>query len=77
MVLTKDEKKKIIEENIENKKNTGCYKVQIALLSCEIKKLNEHLKTNPFDFHSKRGLLTKNRKRNTLIKHSKKNEKLN
>ncbi|WBL31574.1 30S ribosomal protein S15 [Candidatus Phytoplasma sacchari] len=69
MVLIKEKKKKIIHENSEKINNTGCCKVQIALLSNEIEALNKHLKEHPFDFHSKRGLLTKNKKRNRIIKY--------
>ncbi|KXT29197.1 ribosomal protein S15 [Candidatus Phytoplasma oryzae] len=69
MALTQEQKKKIIQENSEKKNNTGCCKVQIALLSNEIEELNKHLKKNPSDFHSKRGLLTKNKKRNKLLKY--------
>ncbi|KAB8121947.1 MAG: 30S ribosomal protein S15 [Candidatus Phytoplasma cynodontis] len=69
MVLTKEQKKKIIRENSTKENDTGCCQVQIALLTHEIEELNKHLKKHPSDFHSKRGLLTKNKKKNTLIKY--------
>ncbi|WCA22237.1 30S ribosomal protein S15 [Candidatus Phytoplasma oryzae] len=66
MNLVKEKKQKIISKYDPELKNTGCCSVQIDLLSYEIEKLNKHLKEHPSDFHSKRGLLTKNKKRNAL-----------
>ncbi|MEZ0180251.1 30S ribosomal protein S15 ['Camptotheca acuminata' phytoplasma] len=70
MALTKEEKKKIIQENTDRENNTGSSKVQIAILSSEIEKLNKHLKEHPGDFHSKRGLLIKNKRRSILNRYS-------
>jgi small subunit ribosomal protein S15 len=69
MSLSKEEKKEIIKQNSDTEYNTGSVKVQIALLKCENEKLNKHFKKHPGDFHSKRGLLKKNKKRNTLIRY--------
>ncbi|WP_323847936.1 MAG: 30S ribosomal protein S15 [Phytoplasma sp.] len=71
MALTKKQKKDIILQTIDSEVNTGCTEVQIAILSREIEELNKHLKEHPSDFHSKRGLLIKNKKRSTLIKYLK------
>ncbi|WP_017193540.1 30S ribosomal protein S15 [Vaccinium witches'-broom phytoplasma] len=70
MLLSKEEKKEIIKNNSKKEGDTGSNKVQITLLNREIEKLNKHFKQHPGDFHSKRGLLTKNKKRNTLIRNS-------
>ena len=56
-MLNQEEKEKIIEKYKLHEKDTGSPEVQIALLSEEIKRLLAHLKKNPKDVHSKRGLL--------------------
>jgi len=57
MVITKEQKTKIIEEYRINEKDTGSPEVQIAILSFRINNLTEHLKSNKKDHHSRRGLL--------------------
>src|SRR3989338_928411 len=57
MALPLDDKKKIIDEYATKKGDTGSPEVQIALLSHKIEKLVGHLKGNPKDNHSRRGLL--------------------
>ena len=56
MLKTK-EKEKIIKDYKSHDKDTGSPEVQIAILSEEITRLLSHLKKNPKDNHSKRGLL--------------------
>lgn len=56
-MLKKKEKSKTIKEFQINEKDTGSVEVQIALLSKQIEKLIKHLKSNPKDNHSRRGLL--------------------
>jgi len=51
------EKKEIIDKFKRHDGDTGSAEVQIALLTENIKNLNEHLAKNPKDFHSRRGLL--------------------
>jgi len=53
----KEIKQKIVEEYKAHEKDTGSSEVQIALLTERIKELILHLKKNPKDFSSKRGLL--------------------
>ncbi|MBP3059261.1 30S ribosomal protein S15 [Texas Phoenix palm phytoplasma] len=78
MALNKNQKKEIFKKHKINEKNTGCTEFQIALLCKEMDILNKHLKKHPSDFHSKRGLLTKNQKKKTLINYNnKKNKKIN
>ncbi|MBI4058174.1 30S ribosomal protein S15 [Candidatus Gottesmanbacteria bacterium] len=62
-----DEKKKIIDEFATKKGDTGSPEVQIALLTTRIDKLVNHLKSNPSDNHSRRGLLGMVSKRRRLI----------
>ena len=56
-MLLKDEKQQIIAENAIHEGDTGSPEVQIAILTQRINALNEHLKLNHNDHHSRRGLL--------------------
>ena len=67
MALPLDDKKKIIGEYATKKGDTGSPEVQIALLSHKIDKLVGHLKGNPKDNHSRRGLLGMISKRRRLL----------
>ena len=51
------EKKEIIAKHATHEGDTGSPEVQIALLTARINHLNEHLKANKQDNHSRRGLL--------------------
>lgn len=66
MVIPAD-KKKIIDEFAIKNGDTGSPEVQIALLSYKIENLVGHLKTNPKDDHSRRGLLGVVSKRRRLL----------
>ena len=55
--MLKEEKNAIIEEFKTHEGDTGSPEVQIALLTKRINDLNEHLKANKNDHHSRRGLL--------------------
>lgn len=50
-------KQEIIAEYGRHESDTGSPEVQIALLTERINHLNEHLKLNKKDHHSRRGLL--------------------
>ena len=56
-MLTTKQKTKLIEKFKAHEKDTGSTEVQAAILSEQIEKLAEHLKSNPKDNHSRRGLL--------------------
>ena len=56
-MMTKEKKEEIIKANRRDEKDTGSPEVQIALLTERITELTEHLKNNPNDNHSRRGLL--------------------
>lgn len=56
-MLTKEEKKAIIDEYKISENDTGSTEVQIAILTHRIRSLTEHLKTHKKDHHSRRGLL--------------------
>ena len=56
-MIEKELKQHIIAENKLAENDTGSPEVQIAILTSRINTLNEHLKNNPKDHHSRRGLL--------------------
>ena len=55
--MEKARKQAIIAEHARHEGDTGSAEVQIALLTERINHLNEHLKSNKNDNHSRRGLL--------------------
>ena len=55
-MITKEEKSAIIAEYATHEGDTGSPEVQIAILTTRINELTEHMKKNPKDFHSQRGL---------------------
>ncbi len=57
MSLTKEAKVEIFKEYGKNEQDTGNTKSQIAMLTQRITELSEHLKAQPKDHHSRRGLL--------------------
>lgn len=67
MALTKEKKSEIIKKFAINDKDTGSVEVQIAILTAEINRLNEHLASHDHDFHTRRGLLRKVGHRRNLI----------
>ncbi len=56
MALTKEKKAEIIKKYGKDENDSGSVQVQVALLTEQIKRLTEHLKTNKKDTTSKRGL---------------------
>ncbi len=75
MSLTAEQKEKIIGDFKIHKVDTGSADVQVAVLSEEIKRLLGHLKDNPHDNHSKRGLLKMVIKRKKLLKYLEREDK--
>jgi small subunit ribosomal protein S15 len=75
-MLTKTKKAKIIKEVAVHDTDTGSTAVQVAVLSKRIDELASHLKKNPKDNHSRRGLLGMVADRRTHLKYlEKKNPK--
>ncbi len=68
-MLTKEEKKQIIDEFKINENDTGSTEVQIAILTHRIRSLTEHLQTHKKDHHSRRGLLKMVGMRRGLLKY--------
>ncbi len=73
-MLTKRVKSRIIGEHGVHEKDTGSANVQIAVVSREIDDLAAHLKKNPKDNHSRRGLLKMVSKRRKLLAYLKRTE---
>ena len=66
-MIAKDVKANIIQEYATHEGDTGSPEVQVAILTYRINELNEHLKKNPKDFHSRRGLLKMVGQRRNLL----------
>jgi len=56
-MISKEKKTQIINEYARTAGDTGSPEVQVAVLTARIKELTEHMKANPKDHHSNRGLL--------------------
>ncbi|MFR1324597.1 MAG: 30S ribosomal protein S15 [Ezakiella massiliensis] len=66
-----EKKQEIIEKFQKHANDTGSTEVQIAILTERMNELNEHLKANPKDNHSRRGLLKMVGKRRNLLRYLK------
>ncbi|WP_296254952.1 30S ribosomal protein S15 [uncultured Ezakiella sp.] len=66
-----EKKQEIIEKFQKHANDTGSTEVQIAILTARMNELNEHLKANPKDNHSRRGLLKMVGKRRNLLRYLK------
>lgn len=73
-MLTKEAKEAIIKEFQLKEGDTGSSEVQVALLTKSINTLNEHLKLNKKDHHSRRGLLKMVGQRRGLLNYLKDND---
>lgn len=74
MVLTVENKKKLIEQYKLHETDTGSPEVQIGLLTHRISYLTEHLKVHKKDHHSRRGLLILVGRRRKLLNYVKNND---
>ena len=66
-MLRKEEKTAIIDANRTHATDTGSPEVQIAILTERINTLTQHMKANPQDKHSNRGLIMMVGKRRNLL----------
>ena len=73
-MITKEKKAAIMQEYARSEGDTGSPEVQVAILTSRIQELTEHLKQNPKDHHSRRGLLKMVGKRRGLLAYLKKND---
>jgi small subunit ribosomal protein S15 len=72
--MDKERKNQIIDQFKKHEGDTGSAEVQIALLTERINHLNEHLKANKKDNHSRRGLLQMVGRRRALLDYLKQND---
>ena len=72
-MISKEKKTAIIEQYGRKAGDTGSPEVQIAILTARINELTEHLKKNPNDHHSRRGLLMMVGQRRGLLAYLQKN----
>jgi small subunit ribosomal protein S15 len=75
LAIPSPEKQEIIAQFAVKNGDTGSPEVQVALLTRRIEKLVGHLRTNPHDNHSRRGLLGIVSKRRRLLNYLEKKEK--
>lgn len=71
MVLTSNDKQKLIEQFKVHENDTGSPEVQVGLLTHRISYLTEHLKIHKKDHHSRRGLLILVGRRRRLLNYVK------
>ncbi len=68
-MISKEKKQEVIKKYATKEGDTGSCEVQIAILSARILELTEHLKQNPNDDHSRRGLLKLVNHRKNLLRY--------
>ncbi len=71
MVLTTEDKKRLIDKYRLHDSDTGSPEVQVGLLTHRISYLTEHLKMHKKDHHSRRGLLMLVGRRRRLLNYVK------
>lgn len=74
-MLTARKKVNIIKDTARHEKDTGSPEVQVGLLTRQINDLASHLKKNPNDLHSRRGLLGMVADRRSHLKYLEKKNK--
>ena len=68
-MIAKEKKQDIMKAYARKEGDTGSPEVQIAVLTARINELTEHLKQNPKDHHSRRGLLMMVGRRRGLLQY--------
>lgn len=74
-MLTKRVKSAVIKTAARHETDSGSADVQIAILTRKIEDLTSHLKKNPKDFHSRRGLLQMVADRRAHLRYLEKSDK--
>ncbi|GAB1263876.1 30S ribosomal protein S15 [Aurantivibrio infirmus] len=67
MSLSPEEKANIVKDNAQGEGDTGSPEVQVALLTANINKLQEHFGAHKHDHHSRRGLIRMVNQRRKLL----------
>ena len=73
-MITKEMKQEIMTKYARTEGDTGSPEVQVAVLTARIQELTEHLKENPKDHHSRRGMLKMVGQRRGLLDYLKKTD---
>lgn len=73
-MIAKETKQQLIKEYAVHEGDTGSPEVQIAILTTRINELTEHLKANPKDNHSRRGMQQMIGKRRKFLNYLIKND---
>ena len=73
-MISKEKKTAIMNEYARKPGDTGSPEVQIAVLTARIQELTDHLKENPKDHHSRRGMLKMVGQRRGLLEYLKKKD---
>ena len=73
-MISKEKKTAIMNEYARCAGDTGSREVQVAVLTARIQELTEHLKDNPKDHHSRRGMLKMIGQRRGLLEYLKKKD---
>jgi small subunit ribosomal protein S15 len=74
LAVEQEVKESLIAEHRLHESDTGSPEVQVAIFTKRITQLNEHLKVNPKDHHSRRGLLLLVGKRRRLLNYLSRND---
>ncbi len=74
MPLNREEKAELVGRFGADARDTGSTKVQIALLTENISRLTEHVRTHSHDHHSRRGLLKQVGRRRRLLNYLQKHD---
>ena len=73
-MITKEMKQEIMTKYARTEGDTGSPEVQVAVLTARIQELTDHLKENPKDHHSRRGMLKMVGQRRGLLDYLKKKD---
>ena len=73
-MISKEKNTAIMNEYARTPGDTGSPEVQVAVLTARIQELTEHLKENPKDHHSRRGMLKMVGQRRGLLEYLKKKD---
>lgn len=73
-MITKEKKAEVMSSVATKAGDTGSPEVQVAILTERIKELTEHLKANPNDHHSRRGLFKMVGQRRGMLEYLKKKD---
>jgi len=71
MSLNSEEKQSLIASSARHPTDTGSPEVQCTVLTTRIRALTEHMKLNPKDFQSRRGVIAMVNKRKKLMRYLK------